>query len=212
MSKRNNLKNSEFEYIARSYVKQYGEMLEKENLSEDVQGLKQPKMPEIKAKAAAEKRSVLYKYAGIAATVVLVCVMMVVAVISVRNILNNGDKVEEQTGETPNTEYVEWEAPKMSVVGERFSVTDVQEDNGRVIYSVADVAGDDVVVTLSPRAEADYRGMKDYRMDDGTVVFVKGDFGYKLMAYMYEDTWVEVSCKFDYATLADVYNFLRFEM
>ena len=72
MSKRNNLKNSEFEYIARSYVKQYGEMLEKENLSEDVQGLKQPKMPEIKAKAAAEKRSVLYNYAGIAATVELV--------------------------------------------------------------------------------------------------------------------------------------------
>ena len=93
MSRRNNLKNSEFEYIARSYVKQYGEMLEKENLSEDVQGLKQPKMPEIKAKAAAEKRSVLYKYAGIAATVVLVCVMMVVAVISVRNILNDGDIV-----------------------------------------------------------------------------------------------------------------------
>ena len=50
MSKKKNLNNLYFEYIAKSYVKLYGSELDKEALSEEVQAFEQPKRPVINSK------------------------------------------------------------------------------------------------------------------------------------------------------------------
>ena len=47
MSGKRDFDNSEFKIIAKRYVSIYGETLEKEALSEEVQALKQPEMPDL---------------------------------------------------------------------------------------------------------------------------------------------------------------------
>lgn len=211
MSKRKNLDNLDFEYIAKSYVKIYGSELDKEVFSEEVQAFEQPKRPEINSKAGeGGKRSVrVLKYTAIAASLIIVCVISVVAVLVVGGIIAG-----EENGSLPDNvqqEMPKWQAPSISLVSERFEIVDTKEDNGKVVHTVSDIYGDDAVITLSSRENVDFTGMTE-TFYDGRVVYVKFDSAYRLLAYEFGGTLVELSCKYDFDTLEDLFDALYFKL
>ena len=108
-------------------------------------------------------------------------------------------------------ETVKWEAPNISLVGSRFTVTETKEDSGKVIYYISDDLGDDVVLTLSSGAE-NYRDGMHADVYNDKLVYVKSDYGYQLMAYEFDDTLVEISCKYNFDTLKAIDDSLRFDL
>ena len=136
MSGKRDFDNSEFKIIAKRYVSIYGETLEKEALSEEVQALKQPEMPDLGR--AKKKDSVkVAKYALIAAAVLVVCVLSFVVMATIGSIIK-GEYVTSDKSSSIEEETVKWEAPNISLVGSRFTVTETKEDSGKVIYYISE--------------------------------------------------------------------------
>ncbi|MBR5786893.1 MAG: hypothetical protein IKY41_09390 [Clostridia bacterium] len=209
MSGKRDFDNSEFKIIAKRYVSIYGETLEKEALSEEVQALKQPEMPDLGR--AKKKNSVkVAKYALIAAAVLVVCVLSFVVMATIGSIIKRGYVTSDKSS-LVEEETVKWEAPNISLVGSRFTVKETKEDSGKVIYYISDDLGDDVVLTLSSGAE-NYRDGMHADVYNDKLVYVKSDYGYQLMAYEFDDTLVEISCKYNFDTLKAIDDSLRFDL
>ena len=69
----------------------------------------------------------------------------------------------------------------------------------------------DVVLTLSSGAE-NYRDGMHADVYNDKLVYVKSDYGYQLMAYEFDDTLVEISCKYNFDTLKAIDDSLRFDL
>lgn len=197
-----------FKLLAERYVEIQGAKLEIESESEEIKVTPKPEKPKILVKKKRNRTLETSIAAALTAFVVLIGGLTVSFLIN--GIKKEVDSEDSVLSESAKPSY-QWQAPKLSInYSRRFEIKKIMEDNGQMIYIIADSLGDDAVVTLK-HSEESSSGSEEWKTGylDGTAVRYKEDVAYKLISFNERDTIIEMSCVYEKETLKDLFRSIQ---
>lgn len=201
-----------FKMLAKKYVEAEGSRIDQEVYSEPVKSMPFPKTSIKDIKKKASKKNIMVQITAIAA------VLVVAAAIGIRVIYNSKDSTSDapfapapsgNSAVQTSAPVIKWEAPKISLVSERFEIFDSLEDTGSVTYRIRDIYGyDDAVITVADASLLDLTEEQYDALSKGRVYRI-ADFGYKLMMYKSHDSVITLTCRYSNDTLNELNDGLR---
>lgn len=182
-----------FKNIADRYVEQLGSELSKQPAASVSD--KDGSYSEMKSRIRRQRIKKLTAFGIPAAAAAVICLLLTFAFI-------NGGKPPSVLDNTVSP--LASPSTSVSIIqlsGTRFSITDEDFDNGKIIYSINDNSLDDhAVVTFEKTVLPD---LSDYQTAEtgGSRVYYKSEDNYYILLYQVGDYIVTMSCRYEMSTL-----------